>query len=49
MAFDIKQELKESDKGSYYNQEGFFVDYDDTAESCETDSFFSFQNPHCCL
>ena len=38
MALEIKQVLKESDKGSYYNQEGFFVDFDDNAESCETDS-----------
>ena len=35
MALEIKQVLKESDKGSYYNQEGFFVDFD---KSCETDS-----------
>ena len=32
MAFDIKQELKESDKGSYYNQEGFFVEYEESSE-----------------
>ena len=38
MALEIKQALEESDKGSYYNQEGFFADFDDNAESCETDS-----------